>query len=124
MDTTAKQHMIKSSDWGNVLLGLWLVISPFVLNYSSLQTAKFNDILLGVAVGLLALAGATGMWKGPKQFKAAGFVTALLGAWLIVSAFVLGFAHELRPMWNNVVVGIVVGVLALSEALGSTSTGT
>src|ERR1041385_6114558 len=89
MNTTTKDQMIKSACWGNVLLGLWQVISPFVLDYRHVDAAMWNSIVVGVAVGLLALARATGFWNEAKQAET---LIALLGAWLIISAFALGFS--------------------------------
>jgi hypothetical protein len=37
-----------------------------------------------------------------------GWVTTLLGAWLVISPFVLGFAHEIAGISNNVAVGIAI----------------
>ena len=42
-------------------------------------------------------------------------VNAVLGAWLILSPWALGFAGEMAAMWNFV----AVGVLLLAAALGA-----
>jgi hypothetical protein len=41
-----------------------------------------------------------------------GWVNILLGIWVIISPFVLGI-HSPKGIWNNVIVGIVVGILAI-----------
>jgi hypothetical protein len=40
-------------------------------------------------------------------------INMALGAWLIISPFVLGFAHHSIPEWNNIGVGIAILVVAL-----------
>jgi hypothetical protein len=40
-------------------------------------------------------------------------VNALLGAWLIVSAWLLGYVHETAATWNSVAVGVALAALAL-----------
>ena len=41
------------------------------------------------------------------------WTTIALGAWLIVSPWVLGFASINLALWNNVIAGIVFILLAL-----------
>jgi hypothetical protein len=36
--------------WVNVALGIWLILSPFLLGYANLQLARWNEIVLGVIV--------------------------------------------------------------------------
>ncbi len=87
----------------NVVLGIWLIISPFVLAFTNNQTAKWNDIATGIAVALLALWGQS-WWN------------VILGIWLIVSPFVLGFANAPTLLWNNVILGVLVGIVALASS--------
>ncbi len=43
--------------WINFVVGLWLILAPFVLNsYTGLGAARSNDVVLGIIVGL------TGLW--------------------------------------------------------------
>lgn len=50
------ENTVKYLNWINAVLGLWLIIAPFVLSYSSAAAAMWNDII----VGLVALA--LGAW--------------------------------------------------------------
>ncbi|MBE7470022.1 MAG: SPW repeat protein [Anaerolineales bacterium] len=45
----------RTLDWINAVLGVWLVISPFALDYSATAMAMWNNIIVGIVV--LALAG-------------------------------------------------------------------
>ncbi len=40
------------------------------------------------------------------------WVNILLGIWVIISPFVLAL-HSSRAVWNNVITGAVVGILAI-----------
>lgn len=40
--------------WLNVILGIWLIVAPFVLGYSTLTNAMWNDIIVGVLVAVIA----------------------------------------------------------------------
>jgi len=35
-------------------LGIWLIIAPFVLSYSGVAAAMWNDIIVGIIVAVLA----------------------------------------------------------------------
>jgi len=36
--------------WINFTLGLWLIISPFLLGYSHMRSAMWNEIIVGFLV--------------------------------------------------------------------------
>jgi hypothetical protein len=118
MDATIQKQSVKSVSWVNVVLGIWLIISPYVLNFGQLQTAMCNNIAVGIAVGLIALTRATSNY--PQT--GASWLNVILGIWLIISPFALGFSSLLSAMWNNIILGIVVGILALTNALSAPAT--
>jgi len=49
-----QEGTIKTLNWTNAVLGLWLIIAPFILAYSGATTALWNDIIVGVVVAALA----------------------------------------------------------------------
>ena len=63
--------MSKTLAWIEVFFGVWLVIAPFVLKYSSTTGAMWNDVIVGVVVGLIALFGIFG-GKSEKGSQPAG----------------------------------------------------
>lgn len=50
--------------WIEVLAGIWLIISPWVLSFSSVAGATWNSVVLGVIVGVVGLIGALGKQGG------------------------------------------------------------
>jgi hypothetical protein len=46
---------IKGLSWVNAVLGLWLVIAPFILAYSGVGAAMWNDIIVGIIVLVLGV---------------------------------------------------------------------
>ncbi len=48
-----EENTVKYLNWINAVLGLWLVIAPFVLSYSSAATAMWNDIIIGLVALVL-----------------------------------------------------------------------
>ena len=96
------------SSWVNILLGIWVLISPFILTFA-LPRAIWNNLVTGIVVGILAII----RLSVPNQ-AGWSWINALLGIWLIISPFVLGFTHG-SVLWNNVILGIIVAALALSN---------
>lgn len=43
--------------WVNAVVGIWLIVAPFVLNYTT-SNARYNDIIIGVLVTIFAIASA------------------------------------------------------------------
>ncbi len=97
----------------NILLGVWIIISPFVLAFRHSPAAAWNNVVVGFVIGLLALVRASGACHQPGW----SWGNAVLGLWLIVSPFVLGFTHLAAATVDNILVGVVVGLLALTRAL-------
>lgn len=102
-------------DWTLVLLGVWLVISPFIGIGVTEGTAAVNSYLIGTAVAFFAFAAIS----KPQMWKE--FTNLVLGFWLVVAPFTLGFANLLAPTVNQVTVGILVGGIALLVTLGKSS---
>ncbi len=48
-----QETTVKYLNWINAVLGLWLIIAPFVLSYSSAATAMWNDIVIGLVALVL-----------------------------------------------------------------------
>lgn len=67
-----------------------------------------NHILVGIIVAGVAAFRA---FK-PLQMVWLGWVNVVAGVWLVAAPFVLGYSRESLALWNGVVVGIVIAVLA------------
>jgi len=94
-------------DWVSLLLGLWLFISPWVRQYpDEFPSATWNAYILGAAIVVCA-ALAMSM---PKIWEEG--VNFVLGVWLIVSPWVLGFSSYRNVTTSTVIVGVLVAVLA------------
>jgi hypothetical protein len=46
------------------------------------------------------------------QVKTASGLNITAGIWLIISPFLLGYAEALTALWNHIIVGVLVVVLA------------
>lgn len=115
---TEEASFPKWASWLATLVGLWLVVSPFVLTGAITEdTAMWSTTVGGLAVLLLGgyaayslrtdvgtETGTAGEW--------AGWVTAIVGIWLAVSPFVLtGPIAEGTALWSTVVGGAIAAIL-------------
>jgi hypothetical protein len=49
--------MRKMLYWANVLIGLWIAASPWVLNFRTVENAFYSSLISGLAVAAVAFAG-------------------------------------------------------------------
>jgi hypothetical protein len=58
----------RTLDWINALLGVWLIAAPFVLGYTGVAYALWNDVIVGIAVAVLGVWAAVrvGQLQGPR----------------------------------------------------------
>ena|SRR5262245_900962 len=95
-------------DWCDWALGIWLMLSPWTLVFESDATATRNAVVVGfliVAAEALTLSYFR-LWEE--------WINVALGAWLVVSPWVLGVTSRAATV-NFVVVGLLVAALALYE---------
>src|SRR5690606_4623940 len=74
--------------------------------------AFWNDLLMGVLVGILA--GARLSRPGAST-KAASWLIAVIGAWLVIAPFVLDYVSEAATR-NDVIVGALLLILGIWSA--------
>ena len=97
-------------DGVNFLLGIWLIVSPWALNYAAENHAAWNAYAVGVVIAVAAFAAIAAFHQWEE------WVNVVLGAWLIVSPWLLGFNVNVTIMWNQIAVGCLVAALALWSA--------
>lgn len=97
-----------------VVVGVWLLVSPAVLaGPSALVAAK--DAVAGVVLLATTLAAAL----APSHRSAEGRVCVVLGVLLIVAALSLEFgsgSYAAARQWNEVVVGVLLVCLGSARA--------
>ena len=94
-------------DWMDVLLGCWLVVSPWEMGYTLNNAATANACGLGGVLIVFNLISACRLIdEGQEIFN------ILLGIWLLLSPYSLGFATENKPAINAFAAGAVIVALA------------
>ncbi|RJF97014.1 hypothetical protein D3870_19410 [Noviherbaspirillum cavernae] len=94
-------------DWGNLLLGAWLFVSPWVMLYpADVPSAMWNAYILGSAIVVFAIIAI----YLPRAWEEG--LNMLFGLWLVISPWVLGFSMYRDITANAVIVGVFVAALA------------
>ena len=92
-----------------LLLGLWLIVSPWAFSYPEGSPQMLNALVSGLVIAVLAA------FDLYKTYFWAVVVNLLVGVWVAVSPWVLRLADQRVVMWNELIVGIAVVMLALWE---------
>jgi SPW repeat len=103
---SASSRTGRGSSWVNILLAIWVIVSPFAFSVHS-SKAMWSNVVTGVVVGILALV----RWS--MHQSGWSWLNLILGIWLVISPFVFFLSGV--AMWNNVIVGIIIAALALTN---------
>jgi len=107
---TGSRSAMGGASWMNVLLGIWVIISPFVVQFARLPAAMWNNVIVGIVIAVLALIRTS----TPRQVGWS-WANVILGIWMIISPFALGVMTT-TILWNNIILGIVIALIATANA--------
>ena len=105
----------KTLSWLVVLAGIWEVAASFVLGYTGTTAALWNAVIVGAV--LVVLGAWAALSDRESSDRALDWINAVVGLWLIAAPFVLGYTGTALALWNDVIVGLVVAVLAVWAAV-------
>ncbi|MBY0557746.1 MAG: SPW repeat protein [Burkholderiaceae bacterium] len=92
-----------------LLLGLWFLVSPWVFSYPIPSVQAGTALISGAVMAILAV------FDLYKTYFWAVVLNLLVGVWVAVSPWLLKIADNRELMWNSLLVGSAVVVLALWE---------
>jgi hypothetical protein len=98
--------------WSNLLLGLWLMLSPFVLAFLNQTVFKllWEDLLLGFGIATFSLCRLVS--RRSEEIAIADWIITALGVLTLVNPFLYNYYNMTVAIWNNVIIGSVVFLLA------------
>lgn len=92
-----------------LLLGLWFFVSPWVFSYPIPSIQAGTAMISGAVMAVLAA------FDLYKTYFWAVLLNLLVGLWVALSPWLMKIADNRELMWNSLLVGIAVVVLALWE---------
>jgi K+ transporter len=94
-------------DWLDMVLGLWLAVSPWIIDFAdSDPAAARNALIVGIAIAVLSALTFLAYHVVEE------WVDVILGVWLIISPWIVSGSRDAAVVADFVIVGAVV--LALS----------
>jgi hypothetical protein len=121
----AARRESQPQDWLLVIAAIWLFVSPWVLGFSGAVSgdaanapvidasrAAWNAWILGAVVFLVAAGQATSF--SPPRFQDR-WVNLVLGIWIFVAPWALGFTSLPSASWDHWVIGAVIFILAAAK---------
>ncbi len=107
----ASQSVLREhyQDWVNLVCAVLLFVSPWVLAFSGDMMATRAAWITGVVVAIFALAALVQFAEWEE------WISMLLGVWMIVSPWIVGFSGVGVAVAAFVVLGIVVALASAAE---------
>jgi hypothetical protein len=101
-------------NWIGVVLGAWLIAAPFALGYRGTSLLATGEaVILGIIIAGCSLWVVLKL-KAPAAIS---WLVMLFGLWVVIAPFVLGYRSITLAFVNDIVVGILVLVLALTQVM-------
>ncbi len=85
-----------------LLLGAAPLALPWILQFTTAPVAAWNVWISG---GIIAVLAAAALYQVQKWEE---WTNAVIGIWLVVSPWVLGFSNDAMTTWNAAIIGLVV----------------
>jgi hypothetical protein len=96
-------------DWFNLALAVILFVSPWVLGFTAETAAAWTAWVTGIVIAILAIAAIVQFAEWEE------WASLVLGLWLVVSPWVIGFAHGVVAQWTHIVLGLLLAAVAAWE---------
>ena len=94
--------------WLNLVVGIWLFISPWVLRTTSDAPTAWNAWIIGAAIFVVALIA-----LGTPASAVAPWANVVLGVWLFISPWVLRYTDVSDGAANAWTFGVITVLVAL-----------
>lgn len=96
-------------DWADVLLGIIVLISPWILNFTHAPAPTYNAVIVGLAIIALSVLALRHLEPWEEWLNIG------LGLWLIISPWVLAYGTASSARASHVGLGLLITLLAASE---------
>ena len=97
-------------NWTSLLLGVWLFLSPWIISHNLTPNiammAEWNAWIVGAVVAVSAGLALQELQAWEE------WVNVVLGVWMVLSPWVLGYSAEPGLMWNSLIAGAVITIFS------------
>ncbi len=108
----------KWQDWGVLVLGILLVAAPWIFGTATTHALiAWNAGIVGVALVASTLWTFAQASVSATEWGYIAWLQLILGAWLIIAPWLLGFAAITTAAWTAWIIGILVVVISVWKLL-------
>lgn len=93
----------------NLMLAVWLFLSPWLAGFTGVTVAAATAWLTAIAIAIVAIAALARLAEWEE------WINLVLGIWLLVSPWVIGVASIQGAMMSLLLTGVAVAALAALE---------
>lgn len=97
---------LKWEDWVGIALGVWMLVSPWVVGFSDHSAATMNALIMGTILVLEELLELN------VHEAAEEWIDIVAGLWLMISPIALGFASLTPAAVSTMAVGLLTVLFA------------
>jgi hypothetical protein len=93
----------------NLILAVWLFLSPWIVGFAGLMPAAWTAWLSAIAIAIFAIAALSAFAEWEE------WINLILGIWVLVSPWVVHVSAERSPTVVLSITGLVVAIVAAVE---------
>jgi uncharacterized membrane protein len=93
-------------DSANVILGAILFLTPWLFGFAGESRPAWNAWVCGAIVAVVALGALIQLQEWEE------WLNGVVGLWVLISPWVLGFTADTHALWSHVILGILLAALA------------
>lgn len=109
MSSVSNLEVDRPREWINGALAMILFVSPWALGFADTVAAAWTAWVTGVVLAVLVVAAVLRFAEWEV------WAAMLVGLWLIMSPWVVGFTSTTAAQWTHLVIGILVAAIAAWE---------
>ena len=107
----------KAFGWITGIAGLWEILAPFILGYSSVTGGLVDALILGSILLILGLW--TALAKSAGVVRTLSWIDGALGLWLILAPFLVSYSSSAAATANDIIIGAIVLVFSVWGAFAA-----
>jgi hypothetical protein len=97
----------------NIVAGLWVFFSPWIFGFAVDPAAMWASVVSGLIIMAIGVARAL----RPRTNPGWSWINFIVGLWVVITPWVYGYTFNVPAVWNGVIIGLLVALLALVSVL-------
>lgn len=100
------KHTQRWQDWVTLIIGIWVFITPWIFGFNMTSYA-WSPFVAGALLVIFSI------WELANKRIWEEWINLIIGAWVFISPWVLGFSHTPNAAWIMFVFGAITFIVAI-----------